>query len=401
MSQLSRSQSGMKRLLLGIVSMALSVTLAACGSSDAGSSGASGAIEIGSFSPLSGPQAATGIRSSAGVRAAVEEINAAGGINGRKISLTALDSAWDPQQAIQAARKLIGEKKVVAIVAAQGTASIAATFPYVLDQSKVPIVFPYGGLATWYTPPKAGLFGAQTIYEDQGEVLGQWAAERGAKNVVIVHNDPTFTIPITDMVVAGARAKNPDVQFSKVSVKLNTTDYSPIVAQVKRKSPDAVVLIVTPPEAAAYLKQAKLQGITAPAYGFSPIADETVLQLAGEAAEGFRAVSATKVPTDTDDPAVAGYVAALKKYAPDQEPNFWSIYTYAGTKAFVEILKGIEGDITSESITKAVESSGSIDTGLLPTLTFDADKHLGTNQVLPVVVKGGTFKADGEFTAAS
>jgi branched-chain amino acid transport system substrate-binding protein len=390
----------MKRLLVGTVTAALAVTLAACGSdSDSTSSGSSGPIEVGSWSPLSGPIAPSGTQTAAGAKVAFDEINAAGGINGRKINYTTLDNGYDPQQTIQAARKLVGSKKVVAIVGANGTAPTAASFPFVLDQSKVPIMFTYGGAQTWYSPPKAGLFGAQTPYEDQARNIAQWAVDSGAKNIVVVHDDPQAFVNVADTVVTTAKAADPAVQTAKVSVKLGSTDYSPVVAQVKSKSPDAVVLITPVPEAAAYLKQAKLQGVTATPYGYAPIADPGLLKLAGDAAEGVRTLSLTRLPTDTADPAVAAYVAALKKYAPDQEPSFYSIYTYAAAKAFAKILEGISGDITPESIAKAAESGTAIDTGLLPPLTFTSSQHLGTNQVIRLVVKDGAFTAEGGFTA--
>ena len=390
----------MKRLFVGTMGAAIAVALAACGSgSDAGSS--SGPIEVGSWSPLSGPIAPSGTQTAAGAKAAFDEINAAGGIHGRKINFTTLDNAYDPQQTIQAARKLVGEKKVVAIVAANGTAPTAATFPFVLQQSKVPILFTYGGAAAWYTPPQAGLFGAQTLYEEQGKNIAEWAVSNGAKNIVVVHDDPKAFVNVADSVVAGATAKDSSVQVSKVAVKLSTTDYSPVVAQVKTKKPDAVVLIVPVPEAAAYLKQAKLQGVTAQTYGYAPDADPGLLKLAGDAAEGFHTLSLTKLPTDTSDPAVAAYVAALKKYATDQTPSFYSIYTYAGAKAFAKILEGIDGDITAESIGRAVESAGVIDTGLLPPLSFTSSQHLGTNEVIRLEVKNGAFAADGDFMAPS
>jgi ABC-type branched-subunit amino acid transport system substrate-binding protein len=389
----------MKRLFVGAVSAALAVALAACGSSGNGSGSGSGDIQIGAWSPLSGPIAPSGTQVTAGAKAAFAEANDAGGINGRKINYTVLDNAYDAQQTIQAARKLIGGTKVVAIVAADGTAATAASFPYVLQQSKVPILFTYGGAATWYTPPQAGLFGTQTLYEKQAASLASWAVGDGAKNIVVVHDDPQAFVNVANQVVSTAQATDPSVHVSLVPVKLNTTDYSPIVAQVKGRSPDAVVLILPVPEAAAYLKQAKLQGVTAQAYGYAPDADPGLLKLAGDAAEGFRTLSLTKLPTDTADPAVAGYVAALKKYAPGQSPSFYSIYSYAAARAFIQILKGITGDITAQSISQAAQSASAIDTGLLPPLSFSADKHLGTDQVIRLTVTGGAFAAQGGFTS--
>ncbi len=80
------------------------------------------------------------------------------------------------------------------------------------------------------------------------------------------------------------------MKVNRLPVKFQTTDYSPVISQVKAKKPQAVVLILTTTEAAAYLKEAKLQGLSAPTYGYTPVAAESTIALAKDAAEGLKAV---------------------------------------------------------------------------------------------------------------
>ena len=248
--------------VLAAAAAALAIT--ACGSGGAASGGGSGGnepIKLGGWFPLTGPVAASGIPQKEGVTAAFAKINAEGGINGRKVEFIARDNAFDPQQTIQAARQLVGSDKVVAIVGANGTATTAAAFPYVLNQAKVPIVNPYGGAADWYQPAKPLLYGYQTLYEEQAAAIGAWAVEDGAKHIVVVRSDPAAFENVAKHVGPAAKAADPSVQVEEVVTKFQSSDYSPIVGQVKSKNPDAVVLILAFPEAAAYLKQAKLQGL--------------------------------------------------------------------------------------------------------------------------------------------
>ena len=156
--------------------------------------------------------ASSGIPQKEGAAAAFEQINATGGINGRKVEFIARDNAFDPQQTIQAARQLVGSDKVVAIVGANGTATTAAAFPYVLNQAKVPIVNPYGGAADWYNPAKPLLFGYQTLYERQAAAVGAWAAEDGAKHIVVVRSDPAAFANVAKQVAPAAKAVDPRVQ---------------------------------------------------------------------------------------------------------------------------------------------------------------------------------------------
>ncbi|MEV0382649.1 ABC transporter substrate-binding protein [Nonomuraea sp. NPDC050643] len=374
---------------------ALVLATGACGG---GSSTAAGdkEIKIGAWYPLTGPVAASGVPQRAGADAYFKMINDKGGINGRKINWIVKDNAFDPQQTVQIARELIGQDDVVAIVAANGTAQGEASFPFVLQQSKIPILNELGGAATWYTPPRPGLFGIQTLYEDQAAALAAWAAEDGAKKVLVVHSDPAAFVNVAKQVGPVLQKVSPGSGAELLSVKFQSTDWSPTITQVKAKKPDALILILASPEAAAFLKEAKLQGLSVPAYGYAPTAAASTLTLAGDAAEGFKAVQLVKAPSDSD-PSVKEFRDAMAKYEPKQPADFIALWGWASAKVFVQIAQTIQGPITSQSLVQAYEKAGKIDPGVAPVMTFSATDHLGTRDVQKVVVKGGQFVAEGDF----
>ncbi len=353
----------MGRIRLAAVVAAVSLVVAGCAGAG-GSAGGSGALKIGAWYPLSGPVAASGVPSEAGARAYFDMLNDNGGINGRKVDFTSVDTAFDPQQTLQAARQLILRDGVQAIVTANGTAATEATFPFVLQQSKV-------------------------------RVAVSWALEEGAKNIVIVRDDPEAFATVDD--AATKTIEDGGGKADRVVVKFGSTDFGPYVSAVKSKKPDAVFLILPVPEAAAYLNEAALQGLHAPVYAYAPPATGALVELAGKNAEGFRAVSLT-LPPSSDDPAVAEYREAMKKYAPQQEPDFYSIANFAWAKAFAEIVKTIQGDVDSESIAKAIESASDVETGIAPPFSF-TDGHLGTHAVMRVEVKHGEFVPVGDFVS--
>jgi len=384
----------MGRIRLAAVVAAASLVVAGCAGAD-GSGGGSGALKIGAWYPLSGPVAASGVPSEAGASAYFDWLNDNGGINGRKVDFISVDTAFDPQQTLQAARQLVQRDGVQAIVTANGTAATEATFPFVLDQSKVPVFGTYGGSTAWYEPARDGLFGTQALYEDQARVAVSWALEEGAKKIVIVRDDPEAFAVVDDAATQTIEAGGGTAD--RVVAKFGSTDYGPYVSEVKSKKPDAVFLILPVPEAAAYLNEAALQGLDAPVYSYAPPATGALIELAGKNAEGFRAVSLTLPPT-SDDPAVAEYREAMEKYAPQQEPDFYSIANFAWAKAFAEIVKTIDGDVNSASITEAIQSASDIETGIAPPFSF-ADGHLGTHAVMRVEVKNGEFVSVGDFVS--
>ena len=79
------------------------------------------------------------------------------------------------------------------------------------------------------------------------------------------------------------------------------------------------------------------------------------------------------------------------------KPTANSVASYAGAMAVADVLKKIKGDVTSESIASAFENAGTIDTGILPPLTWSKDQHLGTTDVQRVEVKDGKWVAVGDF----
>jgi branched-chain amino acid transport system substrate-binding protein len=384
----------MRRIRLAAAVAAASLVVTACSGAD-GSSEASGDLKLGAWYPLSGPVAASGVPSEAGARAFFDMLNDNGGVNGRKVDFISEDTAFDPQQTLQVARRMVQRDGVQAIVTANGTAPTEATFPFVLEQSEVPIFGTYGGSAAWYEPGRDGLFGTQALYEDQARVAVNWALEEGAEDIVIVRDDPEAFATVDDAATEAIEAGGGSAD--RVVVKFGSTDFGPYVSEVKKKSPDAVFLVLPVPEAAAYLNEAALQGLDVPVYAYAPPATGALIALAGENAEGFRAVSLTRPPT-SDDPAVVEYREAMEKYAPEQEPDFYSIANFAWAKAFAEIIGTIEGEIDKDSITEAIRSASQVDTGIAPPMTF-SEGNLGTHAVMRVEVKDGEFVSVGDFVS--
>jgi ABC-type branched-subunit amino acid transport system substrate-binding protein len=383
------------RSLIAVLAALLAVTASACG---AGGPAARDdkVIKIGAWLPLTGAQATFGVPERAGAEAYFKMVNARGGVNGRKIDWIVKDSAADPQQTVQIARRLVDQDGVVAIVAANGTSQSQATFPFVLEQSKVPILNTLGGDASWYEPARDGLFGLQTLYEDQAAALGDWVARDGAKKVLVVHSDPAAFVNVAEQIAPAAHNTDASVQVKRLKVKLATTDYSPVISKVKAQKPDVVVLILQASEAASYLKEARLQGLKAPSYGYAPVAAQSTLTLAGKGAEGLKSVQLVKSPND-DDTAIKEFRTAMAKYKSGQPADFITLWGWEAAKAFVEIAKTIDGPVTSESLTRAYQKARDVDTGVGPVLSYGPGRHLGTRDVQKVVVRNGQWESQGDF----
>lgn len=377
--------------------LALAVAAAlstACGGN--ASSSADDVLKIGAWVTTTGPIAVSGVPQVQGTQAYFDFANDNGGCGGHQVEWITKDNAYDPQQTLQIARELIQRDQVQAIVSSYGTVTGEPALPFVTEQSEVPMIATAGGAEGWYEPARPNLFGVETLYEDQGAALGGWAVEEGAKTVMVLHSDPEAFSKVADGVVGAAATVDPSVEVEKLSVKFHTTDYSPVVQQVKRANPDAVALILSPEEAAAYLNEAALQGVEAEAYGYAPSASTAVLDLAGDNAEGFHTLSLVKSPQD-DSPEVQEYRDAMAEYAPDAAIDFVTMTGFARAKVFCEVVGTIDGDVDSSSISEAFENADTVSTGLLSDMSFSSEQHIGTRQVQRLVVEDGAFSPLGEF----
>lgn len=353
-------------------------------------------IKIGGWLPMTGPAAVYGSTQQQGIEAYFKMINEDGGVSGRKIEYITEDSGRDPQQTVAAARKLIERDEVFAIVTPFGTAQTEATFSFILDAKKIPLLNVYGGLEAWYDPPRDNLYGVMMPYESQARALGRWAAKEGTKNILVIHNDPAAFEIVANNVEPGVKSVDSSISVELFPVKYGTSDYSPISLEVTNRKPDAIVLIQPIEELIALTKALDRQGFDVPLYTYAPNASLDTLELGGEAVEGLHAMSWT-LPPSAASPAVKEYIEGLRKYNSDAKPDFQSLFTWAESKIFVEALKKINGEPTHEKFVSALESIENYETGILPPVSFTSDNHLGVNELQPVMVENGEWKAVGGF----
>lgn len=353
-------------------------------------------VTIGSWMSLSGPVAVYGVPLRAGADSYFSALNEAGGVNGRKVDFVVEDNAYNPQQTIAAARKLITRDDVLALAIPHGTAQTAATFPFVIEENNVPVLLPYGQAIDWYRPdPIPGILGLHVLYESQVEALGRWAAQDGHKKIQVVHGAHAAFEAVSKYAEPGAKAITADATAELMPVKMGTSDYSPVVRDVLVKQPDAIVAIITLQELTLLAKGLRQQGSDLPIYTYAPNVSNATIELGGEFVEGLKMVSLT-VPPTADTPEVQEYRDHLAKYAPDQKPDFGSLLGYGAAKIFAAGLAQAPEPLTRESLLEGFYKLQDYDSGIFPSVSFSKDKPMGASLLFPLTVKDGAWVSAGE-----
>ena len=128
----------LRRLVIALVAAAVLVTAAALAAS-AARGGGSGEVHLAMISPLTGPLSFVGLDNRAGVQAAVREINARGGVRGRRIRLTVFDDASNPTQGVQHMQRIAGDSKFVGVIGS-GFSSVSLAASQVVAAARVPYI---------------------------------------------------------------------------------------------------------------------------------------------------------------------------------------------------------------------------------------------------------------------
>jgi branched-chain amino acid transport system substrate-binding protein len=353
------------------------------------------AITLGCFLPLTGPAALVGEQVRIGATSYVDMVNAAGGINGRKIKFVVEDTAWSVPQTIAAVKKMVAQDGVFALLASNGNPQIEAILPYAL-QNDLPIIAPYAGQEKWSKGEVPGFYGTMVPFEVTCGVAGRMAAKDGHKKVAITCFDALIGRIGADLAKAGFLSVDGTSEPEISAVKIDSMDLAPVALRISRSAPDAVVSVNFTQQFFALARALRDQGVKVPIYSIGTNVLNTLIPLGPELIEGVKAASWTVAPT-TDNAAVNEYRQSLKASFPQQTPDFTSLLAYGGMKVFFQALRQIEGVPDTDKLYACLESMKNYDTGILPPITFAKNRRLGTTQLWPAQVRNGKWEIVGEL----
>lgn len=380
-------------LFTGIVS--LSLLISGCGagqsggadssSNSAGSGGANSSetIKIGFYGPLTGPSANDGTNSLQGAQLAVEAINAAGGIDGKKVELIAEDDQGKPEEALKAVQKLINSDKVVAIVDGAYSSSSKTVAPKV-QESKVPMVV---SIATHPDITKGGDYINRVIYT--GPVQGAAMAyhviqDLEKKNVAALYVEADYGTSTFGAFKELLEKMEGKVVYER-SFKFDDKDFSSILTAIKGSGAEVLYIVGYYNEAAAITKQMKEVGLDIPVLGVDGMDSPKYLELAGDAAEG--AVFTTSFNKDDPREIVQDFVKRWKEQF-GTDPGMVGAQGHDAALVILEALKKVGTD--REKLAQEISQTQNLE-GVSGNISFNTD-HEVIKEVVFLQVKNGKFE---------
>lgn len=289
-------------ILLGVFVLSLAL---------GGTSQAAEKIKIGFHAPLTGFAASDGKSSSEGAKLAVEQVNGAGGINGKMLELVIYDDQAKATQAIPIANKLIGQDKVTVAVSgsySSPTRSAAGVF----QEAKIPYVSAY---AIHPDITRAGNYVFRTSFLGgiQGRAGAKLVGETlGKKRVVMI----TLQNDFGKSLAAGFKsmAGNFGIKIvNEYQYSIKDRQFGSIVAKVKADKPEAIYASGYYFTAGPLVSQLRSAGITVPIIGQEGYDSQKFIEIAGKASEGV--IITTSLDRDSDVPETKNFIEAFEKKA--------------------------------------------------------------------------------------
>jgi branched-chain amino acid transport system substrate-binding protein len=395
------------RFVLTVAVLALGAS--ACGNvtEGSGSSGdapppgiAKNSIKLGTTLPLTGTAGLAGQGLVAGLRIAADEINAAGGVGGRKIELDALDDAYQPDRTVANVRRLVSQDKVYALIAPAGSQALPGTWQFI-KSSRTPVWGPVSP-----ADPKINevyLLGATRTTQDR--LALDYFADKGARKIAYIGQD-------NDLGAEGKAAldqqvpKHPGMKVvARATTQPGSTDVASAVNNVIAGKPDALLVAVDNNQVALILKQLRGRGIKIPVaadQGAAGAGSKNAVGPAGSAGEGL--VSGFQVDVvSTDNPAVEHWRELAGKYGGKEGLSGFSLQTYSYLHALVKLFEKMGGDYSYQNFQKTAEGlkAAPIKLGMAPQIECGPlpDGHTCVRQAGLAEYRGGKWRVIKPFSA--
>jgi len=347
-------------------------------------------VVLGMHTDLSGVAATYGVSSSNAVKMRFDEINAAGGINGRKLTVIIEDHGYQVPKAVQACNKLINHDMVFAFVAALGTPMNNACFKDQLAAG-VPNLFPLSAARSMYEPFDRLKFYSAASYVDQiRSAVNYFAKEKGKKAVCVMYQDTDFGKEI----VIGAEMQTKQLGIKIVEMaahKPTDQDFTASLTKLKGAGCDLVLMGTIVRDSIVPYVTARKMGWTDVDFVGSAASYDLVVG-AAQGMDGFFAMGLTEMPyADSAIPTVKAFVAAYKaKY--NLDPNIGAVYGYGAADLVTAGLKNAGADLTLDSFVAGMEAIRKYrDIFAGPEVNFGPGIRQGANSSFLAEVKGGRW----------
>ena len=322
-------------------------------------------IKIGAFGALTGPGYLYGQLVMNGVEVVFDQVNAAGGVHGRKLELVREDDRCDPAAAIGAVQKLIHQQKVFALIGG-GCSNATLAARDAIETSKIPTLINASVHDGITTPPAANIFSAALTATIESEAQLDFALKQGAKRIAVISMRDGWGRGRYTPLMAYFKAKGV-TPVADEELAPDANDATAQVLRLKAANVDAVIMVLYPKPAAVFMRDASKFAFKPLAIGQTGIADpkafEEQVGIPGAITQ-FRTIAMVKFTPE--DSAVDNCRKLIETKFPGDRLSVFNLVGVGSAQVFVEALKNAGPNPTWESMTAALANIKDLNIDVYP-----------------------------------
>jgi len=324
------------------------------------------AITLGQSLAMTGPGVTLATPFGQGARLYFDRVNAGGGVNGRKIELTTLDDAGNPDTTAANTKKLL-DQKVFALFGYYGSPQVTAVNPLLKD-TDVLLFAPMAGADELRGSLYPNVYSVRPGYSEEAAVITRHAETLGMRKLAILHGKDPESLAALDsaertMGGLGANlvAKSP----------LSGGSVATSVDQILAKKPESVLVISETSGAANAIRDLRAKGFRGPIYGFSNTGESLLAEQLGAAGAGVVVVRVT--PKSDNAKSILVRELQADAAAAKLKPNVYMLEGYIAAWTFTEALRKAGKDPTRAKLRKALDTMQDLNLGGFR-VHFDGDR---------------------------
>ena len=346
-------------------------------------------IVIGQSCQLSGPLAALTSEVRQGASLYFDQVNAAGGVRGRKIRVVALDDAYDPKRAAENTRKLIDEEKVLALFQYAGTPPALAGLA-IAEERGVPFIAPFTGADGLRQASSRYVFNIKAGYAAELDATVKQLASVGISRIAAVYLNNPFGTGGLASVEKSVKAHNVAL-VAQAPLEVDGSKMAAAVEVVAKQTPQAIVVISAGKPSVDFVDAYLAAGHKSTFYMLSVISNAQLVQALGERARGVVVSQVVPSPWNMSMPITREF-QALAKAKGVTEFTFSQMEGYISARFLVEALQRAGAKPTRAGLVQAMESMRNVNLGGYP-VELSASQH-SSGRFVDLLMMG----RDGKFT---
>lgn len=351
-------------------------------------------ILIGGHHDLSGPFAAFSAPAVQAANIVFEDVNANGGIHGRKIRYIVEDHGYQMPKAIQAINKLVNGDKVFAMLLSLGTPMNIAAFK-LQDAKGIPNVSPLSAARQMNEPFNPLHYAGTASYYEQIKAAVPYLAKEKSQSKVCTMTLPTdFGAEIVEGAKAAAEGNDGIDYVSETTHKPDEADFVGTLQKLKADGCEIVALALTVRQAITVSGTAKKLGMNDLTLVNASAGFHTAIaKVPGGVTEGMYAAAGwADLLERTDKPEVQEFMKKFKDATGEELPGTGAVLGYSAAQAMVKALEAAGKDLTAESFQKGMESLSYDDIVSGNTVDYSPEDHQGADEIILSVIENGNWK---------